>query len=167
MVLTKPELIGMLQNEVRILLHLITKIDPSAVDYRPTEKQRSTIELLRYLSLMGPVLVKSALSGTFEQAEWGARAEAVKTADLAAITAVIASQADEYAALLANVSDEAFRAEVEMFGRKNSVGGFIVSTVLNGCAAYRTQLFCYLKSCGRTELGTMNLWAGIDPTPAS
>ena len=59
MVLTKTELIDMLQNEVHILLHLITKIDPAAVDYRPTEKQRSTIELLRYLSLMGPVLVQS------------------------------------------------------------------------------------------------------------
>ena len=33
-------------------------------------------------------------------------------------------------------------------------------------AAYRTQLFCYLKSCGREELGTANLWRGVDPTPA-
>ena len=39
-------------------------------------------------------------------------------------------------------------------------------TILNGYAAYRTQIFCYLKACGRTELGTMNLWAGIDPPPA-
>ena len=37
-----------------------------------------------------------------------------------------------------------------------------VSLVLGGHAAYRTQLFCYLKSCGRQELGTMNLWAGMD-----
>jgi hypothetical protein len=34
--------------------------------------------------------------------------------------------------------------------------------VYNAHAAYRTQLFCYLKSCGRTELSTMNLWAGAD-----
>ena len=31
-----------------------------------------------------------------------------------------------------------------------------------GHAAYRTQLFCYLKSCGRDELNTFNLWQGID-----
>jgi hypothetical protein len=24
------------------------------------------------------------------------------------------------------------------------------------------QLFLYLKSCGRDELNTMNLWAGVD-----
>ena len=41
MVLTKPELIGSLQNEVRILLHLASKIDRAKVDYRPTPKQRS------------------------------------------------------------------------------------------------------------------------------
>jgi hypothetical protein len=50
MVLTKSELIGSLKNEVRILLHLASKIDRSKLDYRPTPKQRSTLELLKYLS---------------------------------------------------------------------------------------------------------------------
>lgn len=167
MVLTKPELIGLLQNEVRLLLHIITKIEPNAIDYRPTEKQRSTIEWLRYLAVMGPVLVKSALNGAFDQNDWVSRSEALKSADLAAVTAAIAKHSDEYAALLADVPDEAFRKDVEMFGRKNSVGGFMVASILGPSAAYRTQIFCYLKSCGRTELGTMNLWGGIDPPPAS
>ena len=60
MVITKSELIASLQDEVRILLHLASKVDPAKLDYRPTEKQRSTIELLRYLSMMGPVLVDAA-----------------------------------------------------------------------------------------------------------
>jgi hypothetical protein len=25
------------------------------------------------------------------------------------------------------------------------------------------QLFLYLKACGRVELGTINLWDGVDP----
>ena len=58
MALTKDELITSLQNEVRILQHLCTKIEPSMLDYRPTPKQRSTLELLRYLTSMGPELVK-------------------------------------------------------------------------------------------------------------
>ena len=42
-----------------------------------------------------------------------------------------------------------------------------VDHVLCGCAAYRTQLFLDLKACGREELSTMNLWAGMDaPAPA-
>jgi hypothetical protein len=166
MVLTKPELIGLLQNEIRILLHLITKIEPNAVSYRPTEKQRSTIEWLRYLAVMGPVLVKSAKEGGFNQTDWVTRSEALKEADLATVTAAIAKLPDEYAALLADVPDEFFRKDIEMFGRKSSIGVFFVATILGGYAAYRTQIFNYLKACGRTELNTMNLWAGIDPPPA-
>ena len=51
-------------------------------------------------------------------------------------------------------SDEDLRTGIEMFGRKTSRGAFIVNMVLCGCAAYRTQLFLYLKSCGREELST-------------
>jgi hypothetical protein len=39
--------------------------------------------------------------------------------------------------------------------------------VLSGCAAYRAQLFLYLKACGREELGTINLWAGTDAAAAA
>ena len=158
MVLTKSELIASLHNEVRILQHLITKIEPGMVDYKPTPKQRSTIDLLKYLAVMGPVLVKSGLSGTFDRDEWGVRATALADKDLAGVTAALAAHDQE---------DEAFRKEVEMFGTKSSAGQFIVTFVLGGCAAYRTQLFCYLKACGREELGTMNLWGGIDPPPAA
>jgi hypothetical protein len=54
MIITKSELLASLQKEVRILLHLASKIDRSQLDYRPTPKQRSTLELLQYLSHMGP-----------------------------------------------------------------------------------------------------------------
>ena len=47
MVLVKSELIAQLQKEVDILVHLSCKIDRSNLDYRPTPKQRSVIELLR------------------------------------------------------------------------------------------------------------------------
>jgi hypothetical protein len=49
-----------------------------------------------------------------------------------------------------------------MFGTKSTRGSLLVNLVLSGYAAYRMQLFCYLKSCGREELSTMNLWAGVD-----
>ena len=46
MVLTKHELISTLQKEVRILVHLASKVDPSKADYRPSAKQRSIIEVV-------------------------------------------------------------------------------------------------------------------------
>ena len=168
MVLTKPELIASLQNEVRILLHLAGKIDRGKLDYRPTPKQRSTLELLQYLTIMGPSLIEVAKAGSFDTAKWTAQETAAKARDFDQTLAAIGAQKEAYATLLDGMSDDDLRSEVEMFGSKTSRGAFITNLVLCGCAAYRTQLFLYLKSCGREELGTMNLWGGMDaPPPAS
>jgi hypothetical protein len=59
-------------------------------------------------------------------------------------------------------SEADFRGEVELFGNKQSRGSMIVNLVLCGLAAYRMQLFCYLKASGREELNTFNLWMGKD-----
>jgi hypothetical protein len=167
MVLTKSELIGSLKNEVRILLHLAGKLDPGMLDYRPTPKQRSPMELLRYLSLMGPMLVKFANAGAFDPAVWTVEEKAASTRDFDQTMAAIAAHSDLYESLIGGMSDADFRTEIEMFGNKTTRGAFIVNLVLCGCAAYRTQLFLYLKACGREELSTMNLWAGMDaPVPA-
>jgi hypothetical protein len=165
MVLTKSELIGSLQNEVRILLHLAGKIEPAALDYRPTATQRSTLELLKYLTIMGPALVRAAQTGTFDAAAWTSAEQAAAARNFDQTLAAIAAHKDEYATLLGGMSDADFRAEVDMFGSKTSRGAFIVNMVLCGCAAYRTQLFLYLKACGREELSTMNLWGGMDAPP--
>ena len=163
MVLTKSELIASLQNEVRILLHLASKVDPAALDYRPAPKQRSTMELLQYLTIMGPELIRFAKAGAFDVAAWTVAEQAAKERDFDQTIAAIRAQRKEYAGLLEDVSDEAFRQDITMFGNTLSRGAFIVNLVLSGCAAYRTQLFLYLKACGRDELSTMNLWAGVDP----
>jgi hypothetical protein len=166
MVLTQEELITSLQNEVRILVHLAGKVHQSKLDYRPTPKQRSTLELLQYMSMMGPSLVAVIKTGNF-QAIWKPAQEAAKKLSYEQTVAAIQKQSDEYAHLLSDWTEGEFRAEVEMFGRKSSRGSILVNMVLGGHAAYRTQLFCYLKACGRDELSTMDLWAGRDaPAPA-
>lgn len=166
MVLTKAELIESLQHEVRILRHLAGKVDRAQLDYRPTPKQRSTIELLQYLTVMGPALVEAAKVGTFDPAPWTKAEAAAKARDFDQTVAALAAQGDVYATQLDGMSDADFRAEVHLFGMKTSRGAFIVNHILSGCAAYRTQLFLYLKACGREELNTMNLWAGMDAPAA-
>lgn len=162
MVLTKQELIESLQNEVRILVHLCGKVKPEMLDYRPTAKQRSTLELLRYLTVMGPVLVPSVKAGEFLVDAWGAGEAAAAGMDFDAVVKSLEGQAAFYAESLNEFSEDDLRGEIEMFGSKSKRGPMLVSMVVCGHAAYRTQLFCYLKACGREELNTMNLWAGID-----
>jgi hypothetical protein len=166
MVLTKTELVAALQGEVRILLHLAGKLEPSMLDYRPTPKQRSTLELLRYLTVMGPQLVQAAKTATFDTVAWTAAEKAAAARDFQQTLGTIAAQSEGYAAALADVSDAAMREEIELFGERISRGACLVQWVLCGCAAYRTQLFLYLKACGREELNTMNLWAGVDDPAA-
>jgi hypothetical protein len=165
MVLTRDELIRSLQHEVRILRHLAGKIEPTMLEYRPTPQQRSTLELLQYLTVMGPTLIRMAQAGRFDAPAWTEAETAAARLSFDEAVAAIAGHADEYAALLGGMTDDDFRADVQMFGQRTSRGAFIVNLVLCGCAAYRTQLFLYLKACGRQELSTMNLWGGLDAPP--
>lgn len=168
MVLTRQELVAALHKEVGILLHLAGKLDIAQLDYRPTTKQRSAIELLRYLSVMGPALIAFAKNGTFDGDAWKAEMNAADKRNLDQLLTVIAAQPHTYERLLADMSDADFRAEMTGFdGNTISKGAFIVSLVLGGHTAYRTQLFLYLKSCGQDHLGTVNLWRGVDPAPAA
>jgi hypothetical protein len=168
-VLTRDELIAALRQEVRILVHLAGKVDPAQLDYRPTPKQRSTLQLLQYMAIMGPTQIalikangfnRATLSATWSPAEAAAKAMTFEQA-----VEAIAQQADGYARELGGWSDADFRAEVDMFGHPSSRGALLISLVVSGHAAYRTQLFLYLKACGRDELGTMNLWGGVDAPP--
>lgn len=167
MVITRQELLTALQTEVRIVVHLAGKIDRSTLDYRPTPKQRSTLELLRYISMMGPTYLEYIKSGSTDGGIWAAATAAADARDFDQTVAAIAAQHDGYAAMLADLSDADFRATtMGADGSPSTKGAVLVTGVLCGCAAYRTQLFLYLKACGREELSTMNLWAGIDAPAA-
>jgi hypothetical protein len=166
MVLTKEELIASLRREVRILMHLASKVDKSKLDYRPTPKQRGTLELLQYMAILGPTQVAVIKSGAFNRAAlgaaWGPAEGAAKAMNFDQAITAIQKQSDEYARLLSGWTETDFRGEIDVFGTKSTRGSLLVNLVLGGHAAYRIQLFCYLKACGREELSTMNLWAGVD-----
>lgn len=166
MVLTIDELIGALRSEVRLLLHLISKVEPGMLEYRPTEKQRSLLEMVQYLAIMGPIHFRAVMADGFDldgwRVAWTEGKAAAKLMNLEQATAAIATQAGLYAEVLRACTDADMRAEIEMFGHKASRGSMLVGLVLNHYAAYLMQVFLYLKACGRDELNTMNLWAGMD-----
>jgi hypothetical protein len=115
---------------------------------------------------MGPTQVAVIKSGAFNRAAlsaaWSPAEAAAKAMNFDQTTSAIQKQSDEYARLLSGWTESDFRGEIDVFGTKSTRGSLLVSLVLGGHAAYRTQLFCYLKACGREELSTMNLWAGVD-----
>jgi hypothetical protein len=171
MVLTKQELITALQEEIRILLHLASKVDPAKLDYRPTPTQRTTLEVLQYLTIMAPIHLRGVMADTFDmdawRNDWNTGEAAAKAMNLQQAKDAIAAHSSLFAELLGPCSDADLRAEISIFGRKASRGSMIVSLVLSHFTAYRMQLFLYLKSSGHEELNTMNLWVGMDPVQRS
>lgn len=166
MILTKDELIGSLKDEVRIVLHLVSKVDPPRLDYRPTAKQRSTLELLQYLTIVGPIHLGTIASGVFDidtwRETWRTNGKLAAARDLDETTEEIGRLAGMFGEVIGALSEDELRAPVEMFGRKASRGLWIMRLVLSHYTAYRMQLFLYLKASGREELNTMNLWVGTD-----
>lgn len=166
MILTREELIASLRNEVRILVHLAGKIDRSKLDYRPTPKQRTTLELLQYMAIMAPTQISAIKAGVFTReammAAWGPTEAASKTMNFEQTMAAIEKQSDDFGTMFSEWTEADFRGEVDLFGNRNTRGFLLVNLVLSGFAAYRMQVFCYLKACGRHELNTLNLWMGAD-----
>jgi hypothetical protein len=169
MVLSKADLVASLQNEVRILLHLCTKLEaPSCAEYRPTPKQRTSLELLRYLTTMGPGLVPAIKSGQFDREAFQKATEEAAKLDFDGVVKKLATLSDFYAQSIPRFTDAELAEEVDLFGAgRMSRGRWLVDFCVAGHAAYRTQLFMNLKACGREELNTMNLWVGVDPPAAS
>ena len=163
MVLSKAELVASLQNEARLVVHLTSKVAPAQLDYRPSASQRSTLDLIRYISMMGPTIIRWSLANTGDFEIWS-KAEAVsKERTFEQARDAIAAQRIEYAELLGELTDEDFRAEVTDFdGNKTSRGAFLANLVLGGCAAYRMQLFLYLKASSAPTINSANLWSGMD-----
>ena len=164
MIITKDELISTLEHEVQILLHLISKIEPRMLDYRPTPKQRSMLELLQYLVVVAPVQLRIIQSGKFEmdsfRQQWGAENAKAKAMGLKEVTEAIAKQPEIIHEVVNSLSDADLREEMEMFGSRATRGAFLIRMPHSHYVAYRMQLFLYLKSCGRDEISTMDLWAG-------
>ena len=130
MVLTKDELIGWLKTEVRILVHLAGKVDRAKLDYRPTANQRSTLELLQYLAIMGPINIAVIKGGVFDRAAfsaaWTPAEQAAKEMTFDQAVAEIERLSGEYPKLLEDWSDDDFRSEVDMFGTKSTRGSLLV-----------------------------------------
>src|SRR5271166_356783 len=126
MVFTKQELISSLRSEIRILLHLISKIDKSKLDYRPTPKQRSILELLQYMAIMGPTQVAVIKAGVFNRAAmsgaWGPAVASAKTLTFDNAVSAIQKQSDEYTRLLSDWNEADFRSEIDIFGNKSTRG---------------------------------------------
>lgn len=154
-------------EEIRIVRHLATKVDPAKLDWRPSENQRSTIELLRYLAICAAAPAKAVVED-----DWGAPkefAERVAQLDLAGFDRAMVDQERELHAILDALTDaDLVGREAKLpWGVTVPLAEALYQTTVRFLVAYRMQLFLYAKQSGASELGTYDAWMGVDaPQPA-
>ena len=119
---------------------------------------------------MGPIHVRSIRAPVFDQKvssnDWRTQRALAKAMDLAQVKEALAKLPALFEEVVNSCSEADLREETEMFGGQASRGSRFVSLVLSHYAAYRMQMFLYLKASGHHEPGTLNLWAGMDAQSA-
>jgi len=156
---TKEEIWNSLAKEFRIIRHLFEKIPAGTMDYKPTEKQRTTLELLQYLSMTGASTMKtialndSSVAASYREASLGVTPENF-------ISQITANES-EMKGLFEGLSEAELNEEIERFGSTQSRALFILE-LLKTLTGYKMQLFLYIKASGNETVGTSNLWGGID-----
>jgi hypothetical protein len=162
---SKAIVLASVKNEAKILKHLLTQVPAGAWDYRPTPAQRSTLELVRYLAIGAAGATDFAVTGTWDA--WGKLDEAAKTWQPADFPKAIDRQVALVKKTLAAVTDRAFATKKAKHwsGKSMPLGEALLDMVIKPGAAYRMQLFLYLKSAGAAHLTTSDVWQGKAAKP--
>ncbi|GIK52327.1 MAG: hypothetical protein BroJett014_13000 [Planctomycetota bacterium] len=161
----KQMVLDSMLKEIHAIKHLASKVPAGFENYRPGEKQRSMIELLRYLTYCGISGLKAGLSGNWEIGK--SLAESAAKLGLTEIPAALERQASELKGLFASIAPDDFsRKMVQRPGQEAlPLGRFILDSGFKYLPSYKMQLFLYLKQSGQQSLNSSNLWRGEDPKP--
>lgn len=160
--ITKDQLLASMRHETKVMQHLATKVPPGTYDWRPTPAQRSTLELMKYLTTCGSIGVSFAVTGTWDMAQkLETEAESVTPETF---HAAMDRQMAVIEELVRSVSDEdLLHKDAEMPWRtKTKVGMGLIDMGIKPMAAYRMQFFLYAKQSGNADLGPSNCWVGVD-----
>lgn len=159
--ITKQQYIDSITFELGVIRHLATKIDAAHLDFKPTEKQRSTHELMTYMSTIfgGAVdMIKAAGDRSVYKA-WTDKTPAVTLANFDELMKI---QEKHIQDVVSAMTEEDLAEKVTIYGNERTRAEHLLNGPLKWAAAYKMQLFMNLKMSGAEHLNTMNLWAGMD-----
>jgi hypothetical protein len=161
--LTVEQFLKSCAHETKIIKHLGTKVPESALDYRPTEGQRSMLELMQYLTVTALAPMIWVRDESWDAAmELGKESAAV---NLENFGEAMDRQTAGVAEISASLADRDLENDMTQMPWQEpcTVGEFLVNATLKAYTAYRMQFFLYCKAAGVPDLGTMQCWVGIDP----
>lgn len=167
--LGKNDIRDLIFKEIDICLHLHGQVPEGGMDYRPTPDQRSTLELLRYISVCAIGGARAMADGNWDAwAGFAERADAMAAEDF---PAAMATQREELSAFFDGLTQEDVetRMATTPMGTELTLERALVELPLSWMIGYRMQLFLYAKQAGNADIWTPDCWVGIRmerPEPA-
>jgi hypothetical protein len=159
--LTKEQYIESLIKELDIVKHLAEKIKEEQLGHKPTEAQRTMQELMHYLSYIFVAASDGIASGDKDAYKKYVQGP---MPTLENFIELIDKEEEAVVRMLTPLSEEQLAEEIDMWGRTQSRTLHLIG-LLKMAAAYKMQLFLYMKQSGTPDINTMNLWAGMDTPP--
>lgn len=163
--ISKNALESSILRECTICKHLYEKIPQDAFDYRPSPGQRSTLELLRYLAMVGSATMSAMIAGDWSgRGEFSARTEAMTPEEF---PAMMDRQMEEIREMFAGLDEEEAATRMVRFptGVEMPLGVALMESLLKWFTGYKMQLFLYAKASGAEHISTSNCWRGVDMPP--
>ena len=157
----KQHLLESLEREIKLLKQLAPFIEEGDLEFRPAEKLRSTYELMQYLSGIGATMMRWFILNDLNQEEWIKIREYRKTLSLQNFVERLDEQSEQIKSYFDKFSEEELSTkEIEMPNKeKMLLGPAILNGPLKWLAAYRMELFIYLKMNGKSQLSTKEAWS--------
>lgn len=160
---TKDQIWSSFTKEFRILKHLVEKLPEGGEHHKPTEKQRTTLELMHYIAGFGGGIFSVIKAG--DGMAFVDYANTVKEVAVDNFAAAIDKQEVDMKEMFDSFTPEFLAEEFSAWGQTQTRGMFLLEG-LKMLTAYKMQLFLYVKAAGNHAIGTSNVWAGMDmPTP--
>ncbi len=163
--LGKNDLRDCIVNEYKIMKQLLAKLPEGSEDFRISENQRSTIELVRYLSLLGPGIIHAGNDNGFQW--FGENGPKVESLTLAEAPSYFDGAIAELETLFDGMSDEDFASKaVSVEGMGDwTMQGWLLNTLVRFVPSYKLMLFNHAKAAGNADIGTWDAWLDNGEVP--
>jgi hypothetical protein len=156
----KNHLLTNLEREIILLKQIAPLIEEHDLQFRPTEKVRSTYELMQYLSGLGGTMLRWLIKNDLTPEVRKEIGEYRNTLTIENFPSRLDEQLVIIREFIANVTEEELLTmEVELpWKEKMPLGAAIINAPIKWLATYRMELFLYLKMNGRPDLSTKEAW---------
>ena len=165
----KQHLLNSIEKEINICRRLYTRIPPGQMNFRPKEGVRSTLELLQYLGCIGSTMLIYWLKKdeTDFNTFFGATTTTATAMPHEQFLTVMDEQISTIKDLFNQITEEdLFYKEITYpWGSKASLGEGIIATSIKWLAAYKLQLFLFIKLSGDQKLTTADAWVLTELQP--